>query len=132
MTMCGEGDIAGIVELLKAIQEDPDEGDMSPTDLLRYQDPLDGGKTGLHVTLEKGQQEAVWLLLWLASGLPMQAFPKEIVHAAEQMEAGRETAQGTDIRTLRDEEDRTGEDVARDMGNTFASLLGAGILQGRS
>jgi hypothetical protein len=129
ITMCGEGDIAGVVELLQAIQEDPDEGDMSPSELLRYQDPLDGGKTGLHVAVEKGQQEAVWLLLWLASGLPTQAFPEEVVHAAEQMEASRETAHGTDIRTLHDDEDRTAEDVARRMGNTWAGLLGAGILK---
>ena len=51
--MCAEGDVEGIVELLKAIEEDPDEGDMSPVELLRYQDPLDGNKTGLHVAMRR-------------------------------------------------------------------------------
>lgn len=63
MTLCGEGDIGGIIELLKAIEEDSDEGDLSPSELLRFQDPLDGGKCGLHVAIEKSQMEVVWLLL---------------------------------------------------------------------
>jgi hypothetical protein len=130
MTMCGEGDVNGIVELLKAIQEDPDEGDMSPSELLRFQDPLDGGNTGLHVAVKKGQQETVWLLLWLTSGLPTQAFPGEVQQAAGELEAGRETAQGVDIRSLRDEQHRTAEEVAGSMGSTWAALLGAGILRG--
>src|SRR4051812_39229294 len=39
LTMCAEGDIGGIIELIKAIEEDSDEDDMSPMELLRYQDP---------------------------------------------------------------------------------------------
>jgi hypothetical protein len=62
--MYAEGDLAGIIELLKAIDEDSDEGDMTSAELLRYQDPLDGMKSGLHVAIEKSQQEVVWLLLW--------------------------------------------------------------------
>ena len=130
MTMCGEGDIAGIIELLKAIEEDPDEGDMSPADLLRYQDPLDALKTGLHVAVERTQQESVWLLLWLASGLQTQVFPEEVSQAAEVMGASRATAQGSDIRGLRDKQGRTAEDVAKTLGSTWAVLLGAGILRG--
>jgi hypothetical protein len=129
MTMCGEGDIAGITEILKAIEEDSDEGDMSPAELLRYQDPLDTLKTGLHVAIEKTQQEVVWLLLWLASNLQTRAFPKEVSQAAEVMGAGREMAQGLDIRVLRDQQGRTAADVARGMGDTWAGLLVSGILQ---
>jgi hypothetical protein len=129
MTMSGEGDVAGIIELLKALEDDADEDDMSPAELLRYQDPLDGMKTGLHVAVERNQQEALWLLLWLASSIPSHAFPEEVVEAAATMDAGRETAGGVDIRSLRDEQDRTAEDVARGMGNTFTELLGAGILR---
>lgn len=126
--MCGEGDVTGIVELLKAIEEDSDEGDMSPTDLLRFQDPLDGLKTGLHVAIERSQQEAVWLLLWLASSLPTHAFSQEVVQAAQTMDAGRETAEGVDIRNLKDEQGRTAEDVAGDAGGVWGALLGNGTL----
>lgn len=128
--MCAEGDVGGIVELLNAIEEDRDEDDMSPTDLLRYQDPLEGMKTGLHMALEKNQQEAVWLLLWLASSLPTGAFPEEVTEAAQVMNAGRSTAEGTDIRSLRDEEYRTAEEVAASLGGVWAGLVGAGVLRG--
>lgn len=128
LTMCGEGDVAGIVELLQAINEDPDEDDMPTAELLRYQDPLDGMKTGLHIAIEKSQQESAWLLLWLASGLPTTSFPGEVVQASGAMGAGRETAQGPDIRSLRDEQNRTALDVAGTMGSTWAGLLGTGAL----
>jgi hypothetical protein len=114
--------------LLQALTEDADEDDVSPTDLLRYQDVIDCGKTGLHVALEKEQQETVWLLLWLASGLPTEAFPQEVKQAAQTMQAGRGTSGGVDIRGLRDEEGRTAEDVARGNG-VWAGLLGAGVLR---
>ncbi|KAJ5041047.1 uncharacterized protein L3040_005604 [Drepanopeziza brunnea f. sp. 'multigermtubi'] len=130
MTMCGEGDVARVIELLTALQQDPEEGDMSPSELLRFQDPLDGMKTGLHVAIERSQQEAVWMLLWLASGLPSHVFPSEVVQAAESMEASRGTAEGgVDIRRLSDGEGRTGEDVAKGMGAEWAGLLGAGVLR---
>lgn len=129
MTMCAEGDVAGIVELLKALEEDADEGDMSPSELLRFQDPLDGMKTGLHVAVERNQQEALWLLLWLASSIPSHAFPEEVAQAAATMDAGRGTAGGVDIRSLKDEGGKTPEDVASGMGNTWAGILGAGVLR---
>jgi len=127
--MCGEGDVTGIIELLKTIEENPDDADMSITELLRYQDPLDGMKTGLHIAVEKSQQEAVWLLLWLASELPTAEFPEEVSQAARVMGAGRGTARGPDIRSLRDMEGRTAEDIAGSMGSTWASLLEAEILK---
>jgi hypothetical protein len=128
MTMCGEGDISGIIELLRDIEEIEDQESMSPGEILRFQDPLDGMKTGLHVAIERTQQEAVWVLLWLASGLPTEVFPEQVSQAAEAMGAERETARGVDIRSLRDEQDRTAQDVAGSMGNTWAPLLGAGVL----
>jgi len=130
LTMCAEADVAAIVELVKAVQEDPDEDGMSAGEILRYQDPLDGMKTGLHFAIEKSQEEVVWVLLWLASGVPTQAFPEEVLSAAEVMGAGRDTAQGSDIRSLRDEQGRTGGDAAGSMGSTWAGLLGAGVLGG--
>lgn len=130
LTMCGEGDVAGIIELLKAIEEDSDEGDMTPSALLRYQDPLDDMKTGLHVAIEKLQLEAFWLLLWLASTLSNAEFPEEVVRAAESMGAGRETVLGeADIRSLRDASGRSAEDLAGSMGLSWSGLLQAGILK---
>jgi len=129
VTMCCEGDVGGIIELLKAIEEDSDEGDLSPMELLRYQDPLDRMSTALHLALEKSQHETVWLLLWLASELPTTEFPEAILQAAEVMGAGRETVHGPDIRGIRDVEGRTAEDVAGSMGSTWAELLRSGILR---
>ncbi|KAH8820979.1 hypothetical protein F5884DRAFT_850226 [Xylogone sp. PMI_703] len=132
LTMCVEGDVNGMVEQLKAMEEDPIEGDISPTDLLRYQDDLDDMKTGLHMAIEKEQEEVVWLLLWLASNLSTEAFPDEVSHAANTMEIGRETAHGTDIRSLRDSSGSTAADIAKRNGtNRWAGILAAGILEPR-
>lgn len=129
MTMYGEGDVAGIIELLRAIDKEPDEGDMSSAELLRYQDPLDVMKTGLHIAIEKSQQEAAWLLLWLASELPTSSFPDEIARSAAVLGAGRETARGADIRSLRDAAGRTAGDVAESMGPIWTGLINAGVLK---
>jgi hypothetical protein len=123
LTMCGEGDVNGIVDLLRAIEEDPDEEDMSTAELLRYQDPLDGMKTGLHIAVEKLQQEVVWLLLWLASGLPTESFPDDVLRATLGIGSGRRTAQGPDIRNLRDEQNQTARDIASTMGDTWSELI---------
>ncbi|KAH8596389.1 hypothetical protein B0O99DRAFT_114927 [Bisporella sp. PMI_857] len=128
LTMCAEGDGAGIVELLQAIEEDSDEGDMSPSDILRYQDPLDSMKTGLHVAVEKQQKEIVWVLLWLGADIPEHAFPEEVIQAAQTMNAGRNATQGPDIRKFQDGQGRTAGDIALNMGDTWTSLLGAGFL----
>jgi hypothetical protein len=128
MTMCAEGDISGIIELLKDIEENEDEESMSPAEIVRFQDPIEGMRTGLHVAVERMQQEAVWLLLWLASDLNTHVFPEEVSQAAEVLGAGRDTAGGTDIRSLRDEQERTAEDVAGTMG-CWAALVGAGVLR---
>ena len=86
-------------------------------------------RTGLHVAIESNQQEAVWLLLWLASDFPSSAFPEEVSRAAQVMGAGRETATGPDLRGLRDERGRSAEDVAGTMGSTWTALLGTGVLK---
>lgn len=130
MTMCAEGDITGIVELLNVIEEDRDEEDMSPAELLRFQDPLEGMKTGLHIAIERSQQEAVWLLLWLASAVPTNVFPDEVVQAARTMGSERHyAAQGADLRGVRDEQDRTAEDIASGMTPIWAGLLAAGVMR---
>lgn len=130
--MCAEGDISGIVELLKDQEDNEDEDSMSPAEILRFQDPLDSSRTGLHVGIMREQEEVVWLLLWLASDLAPQAFPEEVSQTAQVMGAPRDTARGVDIRSLVDEQGRRAEDMARSMGNTWALLLGGGVLSVRA
>jgi hypothetical protein len=125
--VCAEGDVTGILELLKDVENEEEEG-MSPGEILRWQDPLDGMKTGLHVALLRAQQEVVWLLLWLASDLTTQAFPEEVSQTAQVMGADRGRMGGVDIRSLADGQGRTAEDVARSVGNTWTQLLGKGVL----
>lgn len=123
LTMAGEGDVSGIVEILQALTDDADEGDMAPAELIRYQDPLEGLKSALHVAVERGQQEVVWLLLWIGSGMDSHDFPEEVVAAAYGLGAGREFAQaGVDVRGLRDEQERSAGDVARALGGWEAFL----------
>lgn len=128
--MCGEGDAVGIVELLRAVdQGEAEEPSLNPTQLLRYQDPLGGSRTGLHIALEKGQEEVVWLLLWLASPLRAEAFPPPAVSAAQSLGIQRPSAtQAEDIRALQDERGRTAEAVAAEQGGVWAALLQAGLL----
>ena len=130
--MCAEGDVSGITELLNDVEEQEDEEGMSAGEILRWQDPLDGMKTGLHIALLRAQQEVVWLLLWLASDLTTQAFPQEVSQMAQVMGADRGATRGVDIRSLVDEQGRTAEDVARSAGNTWAQLLGGGVLRVRA
>lgn len=133
MTMCSEGDVGGIMELLESQGDDEDsmEEFMPPAEILRYQDPLNGMKSSLHIAIEKSQEEIVWLLLWLASSLDLSVFPKEVAHAAQGLGAGRGTAgAGADIRSLKDEEGHTAEDIAAGMGGFWNVLLQPGVLRG--
>ena len=138
MTLCTEGDITGIIELLQVLStastedDDEEEETMPPSALLRFQDPLDNSRTGLHKAIENQQQETVWLLLWLASKLPTEAFPEEVRQAAVTLGAGREfvagDGDGEDVRALRDGEGRNAEDVARSVGG-WEGMVEGGLLR---
>ncbi|KAF7858725.1 uncharacterized protein EAF02_011049 [Botrytis sinoallii] len=128
MTMCAEGDVFGINDLLSAVDDDEDGEGLSAKPILRYQDPLDEMKSGLHVAVEKGQEEIIWLLLWLASTLPTDFFPEQITQMAETMGVGRDTADGEDIRNLRDAQGQLASDLARNTGNVLLTdLLSANL-----
>ncbi|CAJ2502660.1 Uu.00g100540.m01.CDS01 [Anthostomella pinea] len=128
--MCCEGDFGGIVELLRdADQADGEEPTMDPAQLLRYQDPLADKKSGLHLAVEKRQEEVVWLLLWIASSLSTETFPEPAMQAAQAMGLHRPaTSASDDIRSLRDDQGRTAETVAAEMGGVWAAMLQAGAL----
>jgi hypothetical protein len=132
MHMCSQGDVGGIFDLLETVEEDHEDGEqdsMPPADLLRYQDPLDGMKSALHLAIENGQQEIVWLLLWLASDVPDDKFPEEAIRVAEGVNASRQSAgSNVDIRSLRNTQGQTAGAVANAMGGTWTALLQSGIL----
>ncbi|ROW13281.1 hypothetical protein VPNG_05483 [Cytospora leucostoma] len=127
-TMCGEGDILGAVELLSDAASEGDD----VRAILLYQDPLSQprGKTALHCAVEKGHEDAVWLLLFLGSpGLPLDSFPEEALGAARGMGLDRMPAGGEDLRAAQDEAGRTPEDYARALGPRWDRILGAGVLR---
>lgn len=125
--MCSEGDVGGIVELLQDLEQD--ETSMSAGKLVRYQDPLAANTTGLHLAVEKGQEEVLWLLLWLASPLATELFPEAALAAAQSIGLQRSsTSSADDIRAFQDNRGRTAEAVASGLGGTLMKVVEAGVL----
>ena len=124
--MCAEGDVEGIIDLLRDAEQQQEEGDLegeepplNPTQIIRYQDPLAGNQSGLHLAVERGQEEVVWLLLWMASSLPARVFPEAAVQAAQAMgiqRPGAAVPPAEDIRALQDDRGRTAEALAIEVG----------------
>lgn len=126
LTMCGEGDVLGAVELLK---DAAGEGE-DVRAIVLYRDSLANGKSALHIAIEKGQEEAVWLLLYLASPkLSLDSFPQEALAAAQSLGLDRMPPSGTDIVSLRDEGGASAEDYARQMAGIWDRLVVAGVLR---
>ncbi|CAM1500865.1 Fc.00g100270.m01.CDS01 [Cosmosporella sp. VM-42] len=123
--MCSEGDVGGIVELLRdASDEIEDLGSF-----ICYQDPLAEMKSGLHLAIEKMQEETVWLLLWLSSTVPSEEFPGPARQAAESMGVGRlHVAPEGDIRGLQDAQGRRAKDIAQQLQGPWSAMLERGIL----
>lgn len=126
LTMCAEGDVLGAVDLLKDAASEGDD----VKNIVLYRDTLAGGKSALQIALEKTQEEAVWLLLYLASPrMPTEAFPDEALAAAMSMDVDRMPAGGAqDITELRDDEGHSALDYARAMAPTWDHLVHAGVL----
>ncbi|SPO07147.1 uncharacterized protein DNG_09841 [Cephalotrichum gorgonifer] len=121
------GDVHSAVELLHSLSDDGEEESLPA--LVRYQDPLAGLKSALHIAVKADQEGMVWLLLWLSSNLPEGVFPDESRALAEAIGLGRlpVTSADEDIRSLRDANSDTAEALARSAG-TLSQLLQAGIL----
>ncbi|KAH7148971.1 hypothetical protein EDB81DRAFT_482715 [Dactylonectria macrodidyma] len=123
--MCTAGDAIGIVELLRDASDEVD--DMGS--LIRYQDPLDELKSGLHHAIEHSQNEVTWLLLWLSSTLPNEAFPDSVRHMAESINIGRlQVTVDGDIRGLQDAQGQTAAALAQRLQGPWFIMLEAGIL----
>lgn len=123
--MCAEGDIDGLVELVHQPGDQvPDLGGM-----IRYQDPLSGMKSGLHLAIENRQEDVAWLLLWLSSSLPSNVFPLEARQSVESLGLGRlEVNTTTDIRGLLDSEGRSAFTLSAQLGNPQLRLADLGLL----
>ncbi|KAJ2976082.1 hypothetical protein NUW58_g8179 [Xylaria curta] len=128
--MCGEGDVDGIVDLLRDIDQENGEGTgLSAAQLLRYQDPLANMKSGLHLAIEQEREEVVWLLLWVASPLRTDAFPGSLREIAQAMGLQRPvTPPSDDIRALQDDQGRVAEAIAAEREGPWVTLLQANVL----
>ncbi|KAI1366196.1 hypothetical protein F5Y08DRAFT_337954 [Xylaria arbuscula] len=133
--LCSEGDVDGIVDLLRDIEQgededgDDDEPRLTPTQLIRYQDPLANMKSGLHLAIEQGREEVVWLLLWLASPLRTDAFPRPLREIALALGLQRPvTPPSDDIRALQDDQGRAAETIAAEGEGLWATLLQSNVL----
>lgn len=123
--MCSEGDVGGIVELL----HDANDQSADLQALILYQDPLSSMQSGLHLAIAKGQEEVVWLLLWLSSTLSTDTFPIPARQVAESLGVGRQSVDADrDIRSLKDNHGRLAENVAQQLSGQWSSLLDTGVL----
>lgn len=90
--------------------------------LLRYQDPIGEMQSGLHAAVQAQSREVAWLLLLLASNLPLLEFPPEVFQEAEALGIMRGlTEDKTDIRSMKDANGKTAEDVAKEVGGVWAT-----------
>lgn len=123
--MCAEGDIDGLVALVyHSGDQVPDLGGM-----IRYQDPLSGMKSGLHLAIGNRQEDVAWLLLWLSSSLSSDVFPLETRQGVESLGLGRlEVNTTTDIRGLLDSDGRSASALSAQLGSPQLRLADLGLL----
>ncbi len=129
-TLAAAGEVSDMVGLLTSLDEDSDAEDsedaLSPAQLLVWRDPLNGGRSALHVALEARQEEVVWLLLWLGSAARREDFPDAVVQVAVAMGLPRPDG-GEDVRFVRDEAGRTAGDVCLELGEPWTRLVEGGL-----
>ena len=86
-------------------------------------------ESGLHAAAANGHREVAWLLLLLASELPELEFPALVYQEAAALGLMREDQDGkVDIRSLKDGQGRTAEDVAKQAGVVWNGWIGNGRL----
>ncbi|KAL6710465.1 hypothetical protein ACN47E_008513 [Coniothyrium glycines] len=141
LEFCREGDYKAVVDMLLSDEideeDEDDEGDieMSTTDnpekevgidkLLRYQDPIGDMQSGLHAAVHAQSREVAWLLLLLASNLDLTEFPPLVFQEAASLGIMRGlTEDKVDIRSLRDVNGKTAEDIANEIGGVWHGWTG--------
>ena len=132
LEFCREGDHRAIAQLLQSCTgaaEDDGEGGKRGDEVLRYQDTMGDMQSGLHAAAANGHREVAWMLLLLASELPEMEFPALVYQEAAALGFMREDQEGkVDIRSLRDGEGRTAEDIATEVGVIWNGWIGNGRL----
>lgn len=144
LEFCREGDMQAVIGIITDdtdSDEDDEDEEMGDADeaggktigidaLLRYQDPIGEMQSGLHAAVQAQSREVAWLLLLLASNLPLLEFPPEVFQEAEALGIMRGlTEDKVDIRSLRDANGKTAEDLAREVGGVWATgWIGTGKL----
>lgn len=133
LEFCRTGDVPAMVEMLQDEDEYEDvdvEGKKwQPAEILLYRDDLNNGWSPLHTAVVHNNQEVVWLLLAVASSLDRSRFPAEAVQEAYTL--GIDVAApmtATDIRSLRDAQGLSAEDLAAQNTTTWGAWLGQGLL----
>ena len=100
-------------------------------DVLRYVGQFEGADgSGLHVAIRNGQEGVAWLLLGLASGLEWERFPAGVLQEMKGFGLEKsDRVQGVDVRTLKDSEGRTAEELAGQVGGLWGKWLKDGRLR---
>lgn len=120
--MCTEGDLDGIVELLRDLNDEFNGDTVQLGHVLRYRDPLAGGISALHLAVQHDHEEIAWLLLWLVSSLDTSVFPDHARHVAASWQIQRLDTAGDDIRALRTDAGLSAGDIARSKGGRWDAL----------
>ncbi|KAH3919348.1 hypothetical protein HBI56_025560 [Parastagonospora nodorum] len=142
LEFCREGDYKAIIDMLQddEVDEDDEDEEMGDSDqsgkeevgidrMLRYQDPIGDMQSGLHAAVQAQSREVAWLLLLLASNYPLLEFPPEVFQEAESMGIMRGlTEDKVDIRSLKDANGKTAEDIANEIGGVWNGWTGNGRL----
>jgi hypothetical protein len=141
LEFCREGDYKAIVDMLQddEVEDEDEDEEMGDSDqsgkevgidkLLRYQDPIGDMQSGLHAAVQAQSREVAWLLLLLASNLDLMEFPPLVFQEAEAMGIMRGlTEDKVDIRSLKDSDGKTAEDLAADIGGVWIGWTGNGRL----
>lgn len=127
------------MDLLKSCDDDDESDDemddeprgpkKSADQVLRYQDPIGDMQSGLHAAVAGGSREVAWLLLLLASNLSEMEFPALVYQEAASLGVMRDDQTGkVDIRSLRDADGKTAEQLAAEMGGVWNGWPGSGRL----
>ena len=126
----GEGDVISMIDMLREGEDgDEDEEEEQKIDILRYQDPIGGMSSALHAAVNNSNITVAWLLLWLASELDTEQFPRDVSAQAQELELSRDDVLGKiDIRSLRDSEGMTPKQRAAALGGVWIEWLNHGWL----
>lgn len=111
------------------MEDEPPIARKSADEVLRYQDPIGDMQSGLHAAVAGGSREVAWLLLLLASNLPELEFPALVYQETASLGVLRSDQTGkVDIRSLRDAEGKSAEQLAVEIGGVWNGWPGSGRL----